>query len=102
MIGPIVMTTNCLIEPRKQYKDNIYTVGVTGWPGVEHLRKLDFKKVIAQAKEMPGFPQTIQPEKTTLIGFARNTVLSAAPQIIDLSESFWICLWFFCMLLQLW
>ena len=31
--GPILMTTNCIIEPRKSYKDRVYTRSVVGWPG---------------------------------------------------------------------
>ncbi len=55
--GPIVMTTNCLVEPRKSYKDRIYTCNAVGWPDVPHIggHQKDFSKVIAQAKTMEGF-----------------------------------------------
>ena len=35
--GPIVMTSNCLIEPLPAYRGRIFTAGPTGWPGVRHL-----------------------------------------------------------------
>ncbi len=35
--GPIVMTSNCLIEPQPAYRNRIFTVGPVGWPGVRHL-----------------------------------------------------------------
>jgi hydroxylamine reductase len=35
--GPIVMTSNCLTEPQKAYKDSLFTFGPVGWPGVAHL-----------------------------------------------------------------
>lgn len=31
------MTTNCLVEPRKSYKDRLFTVNAVSWPG-ERLR----------------------------------------------------------------
>lgn len=57
--GPIVMTSNCLIEPRKSYKDRIYTRSIVGWPGVKHLTTPDFKDVIKQASEMKGFERYV-------------------------------------------
>ncbi len=31
--GAILMTTNCIQKPRESYKDNIFTIGLVGWPG---------------------------------------------------------------------
>ena len=30
--GPIVMTSNCLIEPQPAYRNRIFTTGPVGWP----------------------------------------------------------------------
>jgi hydroxylamine reductase len=81
--GPIVMTTNCLIEPRKSYKNRLFTRGVVGWPGVKHIENYDFSEVVELAKALPGFTKD-EVERTTMTGFGRNAVLSNAPKILDL------------------
>lgn len=79
--GPIVMTTNCLIEPRKAYKGRLFTAGATGWPGCKHIEDHDYSEVIECALAEKGFPKTEEP-KTFLTGFGHNTVLSVADQVI--------------------
>lgn len=62
--GPIVMTTNCIIEPMKSYKKRIFTRSVVGWPGVTHLTNQDFSEVIKLAEEEEGFEED-EPEVPT-------------------------------------
>jgi hydroxylamine reductase len=76
------MTTNCLQKPHDSYRDNVFTLGVVGWPGVTHIHTHDFSKVIERALELPGFPEDI-PGKTVMTGFARNAVLGVADKVID-------------------
>lgn len=41
--GPIVMTSNCIIDPTVgAYDDRIWTRSIVGWPGVRHLDGEDF------------------------------------------------------------
>src|SRR5512135_549868 len=40
--GSIVMTTNCIQKPLDSYKNNIFTSGLVGWPGVPHITDNDF------------------------------------------------------------
>ncbi len=80
--GPIVMTTNCIQRPKESYLANIYTLGAVGWPGAMHLKDSSFEPVIKKALEMPGFPADTE-GKSVMVGFARNTVMSVAPAIID-------------------
>lgn len=80
--GPIVMTTNCLIEPKQSYKNRIFTRSVVGWPGVQHIPNDDFSKVIEAAKAAKGFEKDETP-RFIQTGFGRNTVLSIAGQVID-------------------
>lgn len=83
--GPILMTTNCLVEPRKSYKDRIFTAGAVGFPGVPHIdthNGRDFSKVIAKALEQPGFKDVEKPEKSITVGFGHKTVLSVADKVI--------------------
>ena len=49
--GAILMTTNCIQKPTESYKDNIFTTGLVGFPGVTHVANGDFSAVI---KEGPG------------------------------------------------
>ena len=80
--GPILMTSNCLIEPTPAYRNRIFTAGPVGWPGVRHIEDHDFTAVIQVAKAMPGFKQD-QEEKTVTVGFGRHAVLGVADKVID-------------------
>ena len=55
--GAILMTTNCIQRPANSYKDNLFTSGMVGWPGVPHIADLNFKPVIDRALELPGFSE---------------------------------------------
>jgi hydroxylamine reductase len=84
--GPILMTTNCIREPKDEYFGSIYTRSAVGWPGVTHLTGRDFAPVIEKALEMPGFPEDVA-GKTVHVGFMRNAVLSHAETIIELVKA---------------
>jgi hydroxylamine reductase len=79
--GPIVMTSNCLIEPQPLYRNRIFTAGPVGWPGLRHIADGDFSPVVQAAKALPGFTRT-EPERTVTTGFGREAVLGAAEQVI--------------------
>ncbi|ROQ89564.1 hydroxylamine reductase [Desulfosoma caldarium] len=80
--GAILMTTNCLQKPQESYKDNIFTSGVVGWPGVCHVDRWDFSPVIQRALELPGFSEDTNGAHV-MVGFARNTVLGVADKVIE-------------------
>ena len=80
--GAILMTTNCIQKPKDSYQDNIFTTGLVGWPGVQHIADKDFTPVIEKALEMPGFPEDTE-GKTVMVGFARNAVMSVADKVIE-------------------
>jgi hydroxylamine reductase len=80
--GAILMTTNCIQKPRDSYRDNIFTTGMVGWPGVRHISDKDFTPVVEKALEMPGFTED-DPGKTVMVGFARNAVLGVADKVIE-------------------
>lgn len=82
--GPVVMTSNCIIDPTVgQYDDRIWTRSIVGWPGVSHLEGDDFTPVIQQAQSMAGFPYS-EIEHLITVGFGRETLLGAADSLIDL------------------
>jgi hydroxylamine reductase len=81
--GAILMTTNCIQRPAPTYKDNIYTTGLVGWPGVKHIPDKDFAPVIKKALEMPGF-QEDKETGSVMVGFGHDAVMNVAPKIIEL------------------
>lgn len=84
--GAILMTTNCIQRPQDVYKDNIFTTGLVGWPGVRHVKNGEFGPVIEKALALPGFVED-EPGKSVMVGFARNSVLSVADKVIDLVKN---------------
>lgn len=80
--GPIIMTSNCIIEPRQAYKHQIFTNGPVGWPGVRHLADHDFSEVIQAAKALPGFTET-PPEKSIMVGFGHKAVLEVSDEVLQ-------------------
>ena len=76
------MTTNCIQKPRASYADRIFTTGNVGWPGIKHVDNYDFAPVIEKALELPGFTED-KDAGSVMVGFARNSVLGVAPQVIE-------------------
>lgn len=79
--GSILMTTNCIQKPDDVYKDNIFTTGMVGWPGVKHVRNGDFGPVIEKALALPGFASD-EDKGSVIVGFAHNSVLGVADKVI--------------------
>jgi hydroxylamine reductase len=85
--GPILMTTNCLVEPKESYKDRIFTTGLVGWSDVAHIpdrepgQQKDFSPVIEKARASES-PQELE-EGTIPIGFAHNAVLDVADKVVQ-------------------
>ena len=84
--GAILMTTNCIQKPRESYKARIFTCGLVEFPGAAHIEGRDFASVVKAALEAPGFAADEQ-EKRITIGFARNSVLSAAGKVVELVKA---------------
>lgn len=80
--GPIVLTSNCIIEPAKSYRQRIFTTGPVGWPGVRHIENGNYAPLMQAAKALPGYKETLD-EKTVTVGFGHNTVLGIADKVID-------------------
>jgi hydroxylamine reductase len=86
--GPVIVTTNCIIEPRRIYKDRLYTMNEVGFDGVKHIgHDRDFSQVIKQAQEMKGFPRTVDPPDYHTVGFNHRAVLPLAGQVIEAAQS---------------
>ncbi|MFC1494206.1 hydroxylamine reductase [Thermodesulfobacteriota bacterium] len=84
--GAILMTTNCIQRPQNSYKDNLFTSGMVGWPGISHISDYNFQPVINRALELPGFKEDHVTQEVT-VGFARNAVLGVADKVIEAVKS---------------
>lgn len=80
--GAILMTTNCIQKPQASYSDNLFTTGLVGWPGIQHIAEKDFTTVIDRALELPGFEEDVN-GKQVMVGFGRNAVMGVAGKVIE-------------------
>lgn len=86
--GPVVVTTNCVMEPRRIYKNRLYTMNEVGLDGVKHIGSdRDFSEVIEQAQSMKGFKKTAEPPEYHTVGFNHRAVLPLAGQVIEAAQS---------------
>jgi len=84
--GAILMTTNCLQRPKTEYRENIFTSGMVGWPDIPHIADHNFQPVIDRALALPGFGDE-QNGRSVMVGFARNAVLDVADKVIAAVKS---------------
>lgn len=84
--GAILMTTNCIQQPRETYKNRIFTTGLVAWPEVAHISaqngKKDFLPVVRKALEGGGFKEDI-PGKEIMVGFGHHAVLGVADKVVE-------------------
>jgi hydroxylamine reductase len=89
--GPVVMTTNCLVPPKKEYKDRVFTTGNVAFPGVAVIEdraengEKDFSPVIEMAKKLPA-PTEIE-TGSIVGGFAHEQVFALADKVVDAVKS---------------
>ena len=88
--GPVLLTTNCLVPPKKTYLDRIYTTGAVGFAGCKHIEAAadgtkDFSELIAHAKTCQP-PIELETGEITG-GFAHNQVLALADKIVEAVKS---------------
>lgn len=84
--GAILMTTNCIQRPKNDYKENLFTSGMVGWPGIPHIADQNFKAVIDRALALAGFTEDHVTQEVT-VGFARNAVLNVADTVVEAVKS---------------
>jgi hydroxylamine reductase len=84
-----LFTTNCLMPPKENYADRVYTTAVVGYPGLIHIGEdKDFTPVIEKALELGGYDSAktfkgINGGSSVTTGFGHSTVLSVADTVID-------------------
>lgn len=82
----ILVTSNCIMPPKAEYIDRMFTTGPVRMPGVKNIEGYDFSEVIEKAKTLPELPEK-QGEHTLTTGFSAPVVLSLAGKIKQLVES---------------
>lgn len=88
--GPVLFTTNCIVPPKTDYIDRIYTTGAAGFPGCKHIvadesGHKDFTEIIEHAKK---YKAPVQIEEGELVGgFAHNQVLALKDKVVDTVKS---------------
>lgn len=91
--APVLFTTNCLMPPKDNYKDRIFTTEVVEYPEMVHIGEdKDFTIVIEKALELGGYAKDteftgINGGKTVMTGFGHGTVLGVADTVIDAVKS---------------
>jgi len=58
-------------EAHDAYRDNIFSAGLVGWPGVRHIADGNFKPAIDKALALPGFTADAA-GKEVMVGFGRT------------------------------
>jgi len=89
--GPVLFTSNCLVPPKPEYQDRLFTTGAVGFEGVSHILprepggKKDFSAMIEMAKTCDP-PQQLESGHITG-GFGHHQVLALADKVIEAVKS---------------
>jgi len=91
--APLLFTTNCLMPPKPDYADRVYTTSVVAFPEIKHIEAdasghKDFTPLIEHALELGGFAEDrqltgINGGTGVTTGFGRQTILDNAATIIE-------------------
>ncbi len=82
----VLVTSNCIMPPKDEYMDRLFTTGPVQMPGVKHIDGYDFSAVIEKAKSLPELPDAPGDYSLTT-GFSANVVLSLADKIKELVKA---------------
>ncbi len=94
--GAFLFTTNCLMPPKADYDDRVFTTSVVDYPGLVHIPDQptgkDFSPVIEKAiglggYETPVLMKGINGNSRLFTGFGHEAVLSEADDLIDAIKS---------------
>lgn len=81
----ILVTSNCVLLPRPEYKERIFTEGVAKVADVPVIENYDYTPVIEKALELGSLEE--EPLTTISTGFGLSTILSLADKIKELVEA---------------
>ena len=82
--GPVLVTTNCMMPPRDEYHERLFTAGAVRYPDVSHLEAGEYGALACVASSEPGFPLTVTPPRKILVGFGHHALEAILPRIVEL------------------
>eukprot|EP01083_Nonionella_stella_P280583 954498_1 len=92
--GPCVLTSNCLMQPRKSYKHRLFTTHAVGFDDIPHLdleTDGDLDILYESAQKCDGWDNAkiakLGAQKPFLCGFNHSTILAQADVVIDAIKS---------------
>jgi len=79
----ILGTSNCVLIPKEDYRERMFTTGPARLPGVQHISGYDYTPVIKKAESLPELEE--KPGDVVLTtGFSTSAVLSLKDKIKEL------------------
>ncbi|KAG5192783.1 hybrid cluster protein [Tribonema minus] len=86
--GAIIMTSNCMVEPQKRYRERIFTRRFVGWEGIPHIGDdwSNFDAVVDAALSAPGFIKD-EPKTSVPAGYGHKAVVGMAGPILEAIKS---------------
>jgi len=84
--GPVLFTSNCLVPPKLEYKERVFTTGAVGFEGCTYIPdrpdggKKDFSKIIELAKKCKS-PTELETGKI-VGGFGHEQIMKLADKVI--------------------
>jgi hydroxylamine reductase len=81
----ILGTSNCVLLPKDDYRNRMFTTGPARLPGVKHIAGYDYTEVIEKARSLPELSDELG-EATLTTGFSLSVVLSLTDKIKALVE----------------
>ncbi len=79
----ILGTSNCVLIPKEDYRERMFTTGPAHLPGVQHITGYDYTPVIEKAKSLPELEDE-QGEGILTTGFSKSAILSLKDKIKQL------------------
>ncbi len=89
--GPILFTSNCIVPPKPEHMDRIFTTGAVGFEGCTHIpdrqegKAKDFSQIIEKA--LTCAPPEQLDSGSIVGGFGHNQVLALKDKIIEAVKS---------------
>jgi len=81
--GAILGTSNCILLPKEDYQDRMFTIGPAKLPNVAYLPEYDFRPLIEKALSLPELPE--EPGEVTLrTGFSLRALLPYKERLKEL------------------
>jgi len=82
----ILGTSNCVLIPREEYRDRMFTTGPARLPGVRHIEGYDYTPVIEKAKLLPELEEK-SGDVVLITGFSKSVILSLKDKIKQLVKA---------------